>query len=450
MEKVRLSAKPLKPAQVIVLSFGGVILIGALLLTLPFSSSSGVWTPFIDALFTATSAVCVTGLVVVDTGTYWSIYGQIIILMLIQIGGLGFMTMTTSVAILLGKRIGLRNRMVMQEALNQFSLSGVIRLTRYVVMATLFFEFLGAVFLSFRFVPKFGWTKGIFYSIFHSVSAFCNAGFDIMGNYESMTAFVKDPIVNVVLMILIVLGGLGFAVLADFSRTQKIRQWSLHTKLVLSVTLSLILLGFVVVFSLEYNNPNTMGEFTLSEKIIASFFHSITPRTAGFNTLDIGSMKMPTRFLTMVLMFIGGSPGSTAGGIKTTTFGMMVLSIIAVFKGSENINFVNRRISRDSINKALAVIFISTVWIVVMTFLLFVVESDMQMEEVLFESISAFGTVGLSMGITPYLNAMGKLIITIMMFFGRLGPLTIVIAISRNMTSKGDLLKYPEGKIIVG
>jgi trk system potassium uptake protein TrkH len=271
-----------------------------------------------------------------------------------------------------------------------------------------------------------------------------------MGNYQSMTGFAKDPLVNITIMSLIVFGGLGFAVLADFTRTQKIRQWSLHTKLVLSVSLSLILLGAIVVFAIEHNNPDTMGSFTYSEKIIASLFHSITPRTAGFNTIDIASMKMPTRFLTMVLMFIGGSPGSTAGGIKTTTFGMMMLSVIAVFKGTENINFANRRISRDSINKALAVIFISTIWIVIMTFLLIVAESDMQMEEVLFESLSAFGTVGLSMGITPYLNVVGKMIITIMMFFGRLGPLTIVIAISRNKSSKGDLLKYPEGKIIVG
>lgn len=450
MEKSRFTTKPLKPAQVIVLSFGGVIIMGALLLMLPVSSSDGVWTPFLNALFTSTSAVCVTGLVVVDTGTYWSTFGQVVILMLIQIGGLGFMTMTTSVAILLGKRIGLRNRMVMQEALNQFSISGVIRLTRYVIIATLLIEIAGAFLLSFRFVPEFGWLKGIFYSIFHSVSAFCNAGFDIMGNYKSMTAYSRDPLVSIVIMVLIVLGGLGFAVLADFTRTSQVRKWSLHTKLVLFMTSILILVGFVVVFTIESGNPATMGSYSFSEKIVASFFHAITPRTAGFNTLDIASMRMPTRFMTMVMMFIGGSPGSTAGGIKTTTFGMMILSIVAVFKGSENINFANKRISRDSINKALAVIFISTFWIVIMTFFLIIFESEFKMEEVLFESLSAFGTVGLSMGITPYLNEMGKVIITLMMFFGRLGPLTIVIAISRKSSSKGDLLKYPEGKIIVG
>ena len=450
MDLKKILSKPLKPSQIIVLSFAGVIIIGALLLMLPISSAHGNWTSFVDALFTSTSAVCVTGLVVVDTGTYWSLFGKIVILVLIQVGGLGFMTMTTSVAILLGKKIGLRNRMVMQEALNQFSLSGVIRLTRYVFVATLFFELIGAFFLSFKFIPIFGWREGIFYSVFHSVSAFCNAGFDIMGDYRSMMDFAKEPLVNIVLMALIILGGLGFAVLADFTKTNRIRQWSLHTKLVLTVTLILIFIGFVGMFSLEYNNPKTIGDFSLLEKIISSLFHSITPRTAGFNTIDIASMHMPTRFLTMVLMFIGGSPGSTAGGIKTTTFGMIILSVIAVFKGSENINFAHRRISKDSINKALAIIFISSIWIVFMTFLLIAFEKDMQMEEILFESLSAFGTVGLSMGITPYLNTIGKAIITIMMFFGRLGPLTIVIAISRRTTLKNDLLKYPEGKIIVG
>lgn len=447
MEKLQ---KPLKPAQVIVLSFGGVILVGTMLLMLPFSSVEGIWTSPSDALFTATSAVCVTGLVVFDTGSYWSVFGKSIILLLIQIGGLGFMTMATSVAILFGKRIGLRNRMVMQEALNQFSLSGVIRLTRYVVIVTLIVELIGAIFLAFRFVPDFGWSTGLFYSVFHSVSAFCNAGFDIMGNFSSMTGYVRDPLVNITLMMLIVIGGLGFAVLADFTRTNKVRLWSLHTKLVLTVTSVLIGVGFILIFMMEYNNPKTMGDFTLIEKMIASMFHSITPRTAGFNTLDIASMKVPTRFLTMVLMFIGGSPGSTAGGIKTTTFGLMILSVVAVFKGSEHINFSKRRISRESINKALAVIFISTFWIISMIFLLLVVESNMQLEAILFESLSAFGTVGLSMGITPSLSILGKLIITIMMFFGRLGPLTIVIALSRKTSTKGDLLKYPEGKIIAG
>ena len=318
MELRRKMTKTLKPAQILVLSFGGMILLGAFLLMLPISSQTNQVTSFIDALFTATSAVCVTGLVVVDTGTYWSVFGKTIILLLIQIGGLGFMTMTTSIAIILGKRIGLRNRMIMQEALNQFSISGVIRLTKYVIMATFSVELIGAFLLSTRFVPLYGLKNGFYYSVFHSVSAFCNAGFDIIGGYRSLTPFARDPIVNIVIMALIVLGGLGFAVIADLSTFKTYRKLSLHTKLVLLMTVSLILFGFVMIFTLEFNNPNSIGEYTLSEKIVASMFHAITPRTAGFNTLDLSQMTVPARFITMILMFIGGSPGSTAGGIKTS------------------------------------------------------------------------------------------------------------------------------------
>lgn len=443
--------KTLKPAQILVLSFGGVILAGTLLLMLPISSNSGEWTSFIDSFFTATSAVCVTGLVVLDTGTYWSLFGKTTILLLIQIGGLGFMTMTTAVAIVLGKKIGLRNRMIMQEALNQFSIAGIIKLTRYVVIATIMIEILGAIVLSFRFVPDFGWSTGVYYSIFHSVSAFCNAGFDVMGNYQSLMGYAKDPLVSTVVMVLIVMGGLGFAVIADLTSGKKIKKWSLHTKLVLTITTLLIVIGFLGVFIMEYDNPSTLGTFSIGEKIVASLFHSITPRTAGFNTLDVAGFSMPTRFLTIMLMFIGGSPGSTAGGIKTTTFGMMILSVFAVFRGRENINFAGRRISKDSINKALAVIFISSLFVMSMTFFLLSFEHSFSFEVILFESISAFGTVGLSMGITPMLSVAGKIILSMMMFFGRLGPLTIVIAISRKASSgKGDLLIYPEGKVIVG
>lgn len=451
MENTLNHRKTLKPAQILVLSFGGVILAGTLLLMLPISSNSGEWTSFIDSFFTATSAVCVTGLVVLDTGTYWSLFGKTTILLLIQIGGLGFMTMTTAVAIVLGKKIGLRNRMIMQEALNQFSIAGIIKLTRYVVIATIMIEILGAIVLSFRFLPDFGWSTGVYYSIFHSVSAFCNAGFDLMGNFQSLTNYSKDPLVSTVIMVLIVIGGLGFAVIADLTSGKKIKKWSLHTKLVLTITTVLIVIGFVGVFIMEYDNPSTLGTFSIGEKIVASLFHSIIPRTAGFNTLDVAGFSMPTRFLTIMLMFIGGSPGSTAGGIKTTTFGMMILSVLAVFRGRENINFAGRRISKDSINKALAVIFISSLFVMIMTFFLLSFEQSFSFELILFESISAFGTVGLSMGITPMLSVAGKIILSMMMFFGRLGPLTIVIAISRKASSgKGDLLIYPEGKVIVG
>lgn len=443
--------KNLKPAQIMVLSFGGVILLGALILMLPISSQSREVTPFLDTLFTATSAVCVTGLVVVDTGTYWSVFGKTIILILIQIGGIGFMTMTTSLAIIMGKKIGLRNRMIMQEALNQFSLSGVIRLTKYVIMITFFVELMGALLLSIRFIPDFGLKSGIYYSIFHAVSAFCNAGFDIMGGFKSLTDYATDPLVSLVVATLIIFGGLGFAVIADLTRFKGIRKMSLHSKLVLLVTISLIVFGFFSILLLEYNNPKTMGSFTWGEKFVASFFASVTPRTAGYNTLDLNGLTMPTRFITMILMFIGGSPGSTAGGLKTTTFGIMILYLIGIFKGSDEINFANRRISKDVASRTVAVIMISVIWVVSMTFLLAVFQPNMGLESLMFESLSAFGTVGLSLGITPYLSVMGKIILTIMMFFGRLGPLTIIVAMNNKANKTGkDLLRYPEGKIIVG
>jgi len=451
MQIRRILNRPLKPSQIVLLSFLGVIVMGAILLMLPICTQTGEITPFVDTLFTSTSAVCVTGLVVVDTGTYWSIYGKTIILLLIQIGGLGFMTLTTSVAILFGKKIGLRNRIIMQEALNQFSLAGVIRLTRYVIFATLAIEGLGAFFLSTRFVPLYGWKNGLYYSIFHSVSAFCNAGFDIIGGYRGLMPFVKDPVVNITIMMLIVFGGLGFVVIADLSRLKKIREWSLHSKLVVLVTTTLIAFGFIFILALEFNNASTMKDLSLPEKVMAAMFQSITPRTAGYNTLDIAGLRSPTRFVMMLLMFIGGSPGSTAGGIKTTTFGLMILSIISVFNGSEEINFAKRRISKETINKALSVILISIIWIMAMILLLLVVENDKTFEQLSFEALSAFGTVGLSMGITPFLSVFGKLILALMMFFGRVGPLTVVIAISsKAAANKRDLLKYPEGKIIVG
>jgi len=450
MESRYIKKKALKPAQVMVLSFAGVILMGTLILMLPISSQSRVITPFINAIFTATSAVCVTGLVVVDTGTYWSVFGKTIILILIQIGGLGFMTMTTTLAILLGKKIGLRNRLVMQEALGKFSIAGVIRLTRYVILATISIEFIGALLLATRFIPLFGWKNGLYYSVFHAISAFCNAGFDLMGNYQGMTSFATDPIVSITIMVLIVIGGLGFIVLAELSTFKTYRKFSLHTKIVLITTGTLIVGGFILILGLEFNNPGTIGNFTFGEKIVASLFQTITPRTAGFNTLDLNALSMPTRFIMMILMFIGGSPGSTAGGLKTTTVAIMFLSIIALFKGSEEINFANRRISKEVVTRSLGIVFISTIWIVTMSFLLIVFEPNRSLEALMFESLSAFGTVGLSLGITPSLSIMGKVILAIMMFFGRIGPLTIVFALSNRSNAAGrDLLRYPEGKIMV-
>jgi trk system potassium uptake protein TrkH len=440
----------LKPAQILVIGFAVTILVGTFLLMLPISTQVGHTTAFIDALFTSTSAVCVTGLVVVDTGTYWSVFGKTVILVLIQIGGLGFMTMTTMGAILLGKKIGLKNRLLMQEALNQFSISGVIRLTRNIVLMTFFFETVGAIFLSIRFIPQMGAKNGIYYAIFHSVSAFCNAGFDIMGNGVSLVNYATDPLVMLVVSALIIIGGLGFAVLADLTRTQTFKRLTLHSKVVLTMTGLLLVVGFVGIFGLEFTNPQTIGNFSLPGKLLASFFHSVTPRTAGFNSLPMAEMNTSTKLLTMMLMFIGGSPSSTAGGIKTTTFAIVLLSIASVFSGKEDIEFSRRRISRQNVDRGLAIFLVSILWVSFMLLALIVAEPNFSFETLAFEAISAFGTVGLSLGITSLLSAAGKFIIILLMFFGRVGPLTIVFAISNRSQSSKSLIRYPEGKVIVG
>lgn len=446
----RARIRTMKPSQIIVLGFLAVILVGTGLLMLPVSCQTYHVTPFLDALFTSTSAVCVTGLVVVDTGTYWSVFGKTVILILIQIGGLGFMTMTTSLAIILGKKIGLRNRIIMQEALNQFSISGVIRLTKYVFFATMGIEAFGAALLAIKFIPAYGFKNGVFYSVFHAISAFCNAGFDIIGGFRSLMPFARDPLVNIVIIGLIVFGGLGFVVIADIFSFKRFRKMSLHSKLVLTATAALLLVAFICVFAFEYDNPATIGGFSFGDKVLASAFHAVTPRTAGFNTLDIASLTPPSRFLTMLLMFIGGSPGSTAGGVKTTTFALMVLYVISVMRGSEEINFAKRRIAKETFSRALSVILISTFILLSFLLVMTIAEPEEPFERVAFEAVSAFGTVGLSMGITPDLSTLGKIAITLLMFFGRLGPLTVVIAITKRGASHKDLLRYPEGKIIVG
>ena len=443
--------REMNPGQVLVLGFASVILIGAILLNLPIATQNGTSIGFINAIFTATSAVCVTGLVVVDTGTYWTVYGKSVILLLIQIGGLGFMTMATSMAFLVGKRISLRSRLIMQEALNQFSISGLVRLTKYIIYTTFIIEGIGAVLLSLKFVPEYGWKTGVFYSIFHSISAFCNAGFDIIGNGRSLTPFVGDPLVNIAIMMLIIVGGIGFTVIIDLFQkaTGKEKTLSLHTKFVLALTGILLLSAFVMVFMFEYGNPDTIGNLNFGEKILASMFHAVTPRTAGFNTLPMDKLTMPTKFLTIIHMFIGGSPGSTAGGVKTTTVGLVILLVISVITGKEDIEFSNRRFQTSTVMRALAILGIGIFIVMTVTLFLSFTESGLDFMDIFFESVSAFGTVGLSLGITSQLSLAGKIIITITMFFGRLGPLTIAMALANRQVKK-PLYRYPEGRITVG
>lgn len=440
----------LNPAQVLALGFSGVILLGALLLDLPVASKSFESVGFINALFTATSAVCVTGLVVVDTATHWTFFGQLIILMLIQIGGLGFMTMATMFALVVGKKISLKSRLVMQEALSHQNISGVVRVTRNVLVMTFSIEALGAVILSTKFVPEFGMGHGIFLSIFHSVSAFCNAGFDLMGNFNSLTAYVKDPVINFTIMGLIVTGGLGFTVLSDLALKRNFKILNLNTKLAVTVTAALIAFGTLFFFIVEYNNPDTIGNLSMLEKWMASMFQSVTPRTAGFNTLPTNKLTMSSLLMTIVLMFIGGCPASTAGGIKTTTFGLILFNIGSVISGYEETVMFKRRVSQVYISRALALMSLALALVIIVTMILSFNEREFEFMALLFETVSAFGTVGLSTGITPLLNDGSKLVLAVTMFFGRLGPMTLVMALARRQSMNRALVRYPESKVNVG
>ncbi|MBC7961273.1 MAG: Trk family potassium uptake protein [Vallitaleaceae bacterium] len=454
----------LKPTQVLVLGFLAVILIGAFLLDLPISNKGGHSAGFIDALFTSTSAVCVTGLAVVNTRDQWTIFGKVVLLLLIQVGGLGIMTITTTMFILLGKKIRLKERLIIQEAMNQYTLAGMVRLIKNVFLGTILIEGIGAFLLSVKFVPEFGFLKGIWMGIFHSVSSFCNAGFDIVG-YESLVPYVGSPIVNFTVMGLIILGGLGFTVWLDILRTIKekfkyqytlkrtFQKFTLHTKLVLVLTLSLIVFGFVFFFVLESMNPNTLGPMGLKEKLLGSLFQSVTPRTAGYNTISQTGMTDASKFMTIILMFIGGSPAGTAGGIKTVTFGIIFLSVVSVIKAKDDVEAFGKRIAWDLVRKALTVAVISMTLIIAVTMVLTLTEVDEKFSflDMLFETVSAFGTVGLTLGVTPYLTIVGKLIISLTMFIGRLGPITMLVALTlKNKKNKNGTIKRPEEKVMVG
>ncbi|WP_456151690.1 TrkH family potassium uptake protein [Desulfofundulus luciae] len=435
----------LSPPQVLVLGFAGVILAGTLLLMLPVSSRSGTYTDFLTALFTATSAVCVTGLVVVDTGTYWSTFGQAVILALIQIGGLGFMSMATLFFILMGRRIGLKERLIIQESLNQLRVAGVVRLVRAVLLFTVFTEGFFAVVLSLRFYFDYGFPRCLWLGIFHAVSAFNNAGFDLLGDFRSLTGYVSDPVVTLSVTTLIILGGLGFSTVMELYNYPRTRRLSVHTKLVLRVTGWLIFCGALLFGLLEWGH--ILRDLPLSGKILASYFQAVTPRTAGFNTVDIGHLNPATQFLIIILMFIGASPGSTGGGIKTTTFALLGITLWSLSKGKEDVEVFRRRIPPWQVYKALSVTLWAILLVSTVTLLLSVTEGG-DFLAALFETVSAFGTVGLSMGLTPHLTPLGRVAIILTMFAGRLGPLTLAYAFAQRR--RKTAVRYPEEKIMVG
>jgi len=441
--------KSFSPTRILVLGFLGLILIGAFLLRLPYASEDGSGTAFIDALFTSTSAVCVTGLVVVDTANHFSLFGELIVLCLIQIGGLGFMTFATLFAMLLGRRIGLRERIILQESFNQLTLEGIVRLVKHILIFSFAIEGLGAMILFLRWLSEMGWQKALYFSIFHAVSAFNNAGFDIMGNSSSLTPYAQDAVINLSLMALIIVGGLGFAVLADLYAS-KHKKRSLHTRLVLQTTLILILLGFIAIFFMEMNNPKTLGALHFPSKFSAALFQSVTARTAGFNTISIADLRPTSLFFMMILMFIGASPGSTGGGIKTTTFVSILLFLRSIFYGHEHVTIKERTLPYSLIKKSFAIASLGVSWVVILISFLLLTE-DAGFLEIVFEAVSAFGTVGLSMGLTPDLSLAGKIAIMLTMFFGRVGLITVALAIGVNQNSHAlSHLKYPEEKIIIG
>ena len=442
------------PAKVMVIGFASVVLLGALLLNLPIATKSGESTGLLDALFTATSAVCVTGLIVVDTATYWSIFGQVVIITLIQIGGLGFMTIATMFALLTKKKINLRERLLIQESLNQKDLSGMVRLTRYVILITFLIEGIGAILLSFTFIPQFGLGRGVWYSIFHAISAFCNAGFDLMGSvsgpFTSLTSYVDNFMIVMTISALIILGGIGFPVMLDVIRTKKASRLNMHSKIVIVTTSILIGIGSIFIFVVEFNNPKTLGTLSLPGKLLAAFFQSVTARTAGFNTIDLTLIKESSLFIMMILMFIGASPASTGGGIKTTTLASLVITVRSFISGKGDIEVCERRISGATITKAIGIFFIATALVVFGTLALSLTDEGFTLVECGFEIVSAIATVGLSIGGSPSLTTMGKVVVMIAMFIGRVGSLTIFVALLSKGARKKPPVRYPEGKIIVG
>jgi len=445
------------PSQVLVLGFILLITIGTILLSMPIASITGHSIGTIDALFTSTSAVCVTGLVVLDTGTDFTLFGQIVILTLIQAGGLGFMTLASLIFILIGKRITLRERILIKESLNEFSISSVVRLVEIVLIVTFSIELIGAVLLSFRFIPMFGVANGIYRSVFHSISAFCNAGFDLMGGFKSFSDYVADPLINIVFISLIVFGGLGFVVIIDVYN--KLTNWkksrlSLHSKLVLNSSIILVLIGLVVYFSLELSNPNTLGGVSTKGKIFGGIFQAITPRTAGFSTIDQGQLTSGSKFLTMILMFIGASPAGTGGGIKTTTAVVVFLLITSVVKGHQDITVMKRRIRKDVVLRAVTLFVGGLSLVVLVTMLLLIIENGrggiFTFENILFEAFSAFGTVGLGTGITPFLKPLSRVVIILAMFSGRVGLMTVMYALANRMSKYEDKIKHTEENVMVG
>ena len=442
--------RQLSPSQIIPLSFLAMILLGTLLLMLPFATRDGRGAGLETALFTATSASCVTGLVMQDTAQYWTLFGQIVILCLIQIGGMGVVTMAVIISIFSGRRIGLKERWVMQESISAPQVGGIVRMTGMILKVTLAVELAGAALLALSFCRSMNVAKGLWYAVFHSISAFCNAGFDLMGRqapFSSLTAYAGNPLVNVTVMALIVIGGIGFLTWQDVrANGRHLRAYRLQSKIILSMTLILILVPALIFFLLEFTGGDWAGK-TLGERVLASLFQSVTPRTAGFNTVDLTAMREASLTLVILLMLTGGSPGSTAGGMKTTTVAVLFLSAVSVCKRRETVRCFGRRIDADALRSAAAILLMYLMLFLLGGLAISLLE-DLPVLTCLFEAASAIGTVGLTLGVTPGLCAASRFILMGLMFFGRVGGLTLIFAAASG--KRAYVSRLPKEKITVG
>ena len=441
--------------HIILLSFLVAILIGSVLLVLPISSADGKATPFLDALFTATTSTCVTGLVVTPTVSSWSVFGQVIILLLIQIGGLGVITIMSGLMILLHKKMGIGDRLLLQDAFNLNSLSGLIRFVKRVVAGTLIIESIGALLYMTVFIPEFG-AKGIWISVFTSVSAFCNAGIDIIAE-NSLCNYALNPIINIVTCTLIILGGIGYIVWWDVlrvlkqARTKKVRFFrdlTLHSKIAITATLLLIFVGAALIFAFEYNNPQTIKDYTVLQKVEVSLFQSVTTRTAGFATVPQENLTNASSVVCLLLMFIGGSPVGTAGGIKTVTFAVLIASAFASIRNKEDTDLFGRRLTKQTVSKAVAVTCMSFIIMFVSTILLSAV-TEASALDIVYETVSATATVGLTRNLTASLNSVGKIIIIVTMYLGRVGPISLAVAFKRGKDNQ-SIVRNPVEEISVG
>ncbi len=441
--------------QMALLGFGSIAVFGMLLLMLPAANVHGYWTNPVDALFTSVSALCVTGLIVLPTGTYWTLFGQIVIIMLIEVGGLGFMTFMTLFFVATGRRITIHNRLLIQSSVNSDHIQGIVKFVKYIILYALIIEAVGGLLLTIVFAPIVGLGKGLYYGFWHSISMYCNAGFDLMASegMSSFTSFVNNPLLNFTVCALIVIGGLGFAVYIDLLDYGRQRRLNFNTKVVLLVTGILLVGGGLLFYFFERNNPATMGELPWYGKFLASMFQSVTPRTAGANTIDQAAMTPASLLLTDILMFIGASPGSTGGGIKTTTIAVILLTLWSVLMGRKHVNCRNREIQMEVVRRAMSIFMIGIGVVIVTFFIMLLNEPGVRSDFIIFEIFSAYDTVGLSCGITAALHVPSKLALIFCMFVGRVGPLTIAYVLTnterRMLRNQGNYV-LPPANIIIG